>query len=91
MADPKTNPQPQQPEGPLYPAIESFIERATPEEVAGLFTPIKEGLSGLRGPKAENAKKVQRAIAAAEELLKYLLEVRERLEAERRGGARARK
>ncbi|MFZ5469599.1 MAG: hypothetical protein ACOZIN_09195 [Myxococcota bacterium] len=73
------------PTEPLYPAIESFIERASAEQVQELFTPIRQGLAGLKGPKAEHAKKVQKAIAAAEELLSHLLQVRERLEAERQG------
>jgi hypothetical protein len=71
---------------PSYPAIESFIERATAEEVQSLFTPIKEGLAALKGPKAEQGKKVQAAIASADELLNILLETRERLIAEAQGG-----
>ena len=35
---------------PLYPAIEGFIERATAEEIAELFNPLKEGLSALKRP-----------------------------------------
>jgi hypothetical protein len=71
---------------PSYPAIESFIERATAEEVQSLFTPIKEGLAALKGPKADQGKKVQAAIASADELLNILLETRERLIAEAQGG-----
>jgi hypothetical protein len=67
---------------PSFPAIESFIERATPEEVQSLFTPVKNELANLKGPKVEQAKKVQAAISRTEELLAMLLETRERLMAE---------
>ena len=67
---------------PSFPAIESFIERATPEEVQSLFAPVKNELANLKGPKAEQAKKAQVAIARTEELLGVLLETRERLVAE---------
>jgi hypothetical protein len=70
---------------PSYPTIESFIERATTEEVQALFQPIKEGLNALKGPRAEQGKKVQVALAKAEELLGILLETRERLIAESQG------
>ena len=70
---------------PLYPAIEGFIERATAEEIAELFNPLKEGLSALKGPRADQAKKVGKAIQKTEELLSHLLQVREKLEAERKG------
>lgn len=73
------------PPAPSYPAIESFIEQATAEEVQSLFNPIKEGLAALKGPKAEQGKKVQAAIASADELLAALLETRERLIAESQG------
>ena len=71
---------------PSYPAIESFIERATAEEIQAFFTPIKEGLGALKGPKVEQGKKIQAALASAEELLAMLLETRERLIAESKGG-----
>lgn len=66
----------------LYPVIESFIENATPEEVQGVFTSMREGLAALKGPRAEQAKKVERAIEQTESLLRHLLSVRERLERE---------
>lgn len=66
-----------------YPAIESFIERATKEEISELFDPLKAGLSALKGPRADQAKKVHKAIEKTEELLSHLLQVREKLEAER--------
>jgi hypothetical protein len=85
---PPSKQQPPAPEPlptPSYPAIESFIESATTEEVQALFTPIKEGLGALKGPKAEQGKKVQTALANADELLGLLLETRERLIAEAQG------
>lgn len=81
---PAAAPAPEFP-APSYPTIESFIEHATPEEVAGLFTSVKQGLEGLKGPKVEQGKKVQAAIARTEELLGILLETRERLIAEAKG------
>jgi len=71
---------------PSFPAIESFIERATPEEVQSLFAPVKNELANLKGPKVEQAKKVQAAISRTEELLGILLETRERLMAEAKSG-----
>jgi hypothetical protein len=93
MPPSKQQPQQQEPEleplpTPSYPAIESFIERATAEEIQGLFNPIKEGLAALKGPKAEQGKKIQAALSSAEELLGILLETRERLVAEAKGKGR---
>jgi hypothetical protein len=90
---PPSKQQPQEPAleplpTPTYPAIEFFIERASAEEVQGLFTPIKEALTTLKGPKAEQGKKVQAALSSAEELLGVLLETRERLVAESQGKGR---
>ena len=41
-----------------YPAIESFIEKATAADVEALLQPIKESLGSMKGPKAELAKKI---------------------------------
>lgn len=73
---------------PSFPAIESFIETASSEEVQSLFTPVKTELSNLKGPKAEHARKAQAAISRAEELLAALLETRERLVAEAKSKGR---
>jgi hypothetical protein len=75
----------------LYPAIEGFIEGAKAGDITSLFAPIKDGLATLKGPRAEQGKKVGKAIERTEELLSYLLEVREKIEADRKGGARGRK
>ncbi|ADO70824.1 hypothetical protein [Stigmatella aurantiaca] len=81
----QTAPEPEPLPTPSYPAIEGFIERASAEEIQSFFTPIKEELGALKGPKAEQGKKVQAALASAEELLGLLLETRERLVAESQG------
>ena len=73
---------------PSFPAIESFIETASADEVRALFTPVKNELANLKGPKAEHAKKVQAAISRTEELLGVLLDTRERLVAEARSKGR---
>ncbi len=70
------------PPEPMYPAIESFIERASADDIAALFASLKDGLSALKGPKADQSKKVKTAIERTEELLAHLLEVREKLLAE---------
>lgn len=68
-----------------YPALEGFIETASAQEVEALFTPIKEALAVLKGPRAEHAKKVGKGIARAEELLAFLVQVRESIQAGRKG------
>ncbi len=74
-----------------FPNIERFIEAASAHEVASLFSPIRDGLGSLKGPRAEQGKKVGKAISRTEELLSYLLQVREKIESERKGGKGARK
>ena len=71
-------------EGPIYPGIEGFIETATGDQIDAFFASIKEGLEGLKGPRADNAKKVQKAIDRTEELLHHLVQVREKIEASRK-------
>ena len=68
-----------------YPVIESLVERSTPDALSHLFDGVKNELATLKGPRAEQAKKVQVAISRTEELLSHLLQVREKLEAERKG------
>lgn len=75
----------------MYPVIEAFVEKASADEVDQFFTSVKTGLTELKGPKAEQAKKVGAALARTEELLSHLLQVRETLEAEKQGGAKSRK
>ncbi len=69
-----------EPAEPTYPNIEGFVEYAGPPEIEAAFASIKEELEGLKGPKAEQAKKVRKAIERTEELLHHLLGVRAKLE-----------
>ncbi|MBN8466552.1 hypothetical protein D7Y15_20570 [Corallococcus sp. AB030] len=75
-------PQPQELPVPSYPAVETFIEKASASDVQALFAPVKQGLADLKGPRAEIGKKAQAAIARSEELLGMLVDVREKLVAE---------
>ncbi len=70
----------------LYPITEGFVETASRDEVEALFSNLRSSLDALKGPRKDHAKKVQLAIARAEELLVHLLDVRDRLESERTGG-----
>jgi len=70
---------------PSYPAVESLLEAAPVDEVRAYFASVKTGLAELKGPKVEQGKKAQAAIARAEELLELLLDTRERLLAEAKG------
>jgi hypothetical protein len=79
------------PQEPLYPGIEGFIEVATVEEVKGLYESIRADLKALKGPKADAGKKITKAIDRTEELLSYLLEVREKLQSGSKGGGKARR
>lgn len=91
MPNPKPQaPQESAPAEPLYPVIESFVERASREEVGELFARIKDGLFNLKGPKVEQSKKVQTALERTEELLNFLIGIREKMEAERKGGGKGR-
>ena len=72
----------------LYPAIEGFIEHATSEDINALYTSLREGLATLKGPRAEQGKKGLTAIERTEELLSFLLQVREKIEANRKGAVR---
>jgi hypothetical protein len=74
--------QPQELPVPSYPAVETFIEKASANDVQALFAPVKAGLAELKGPRAEIGKKAQAAIARSEELLSMLVDVREKLVAE---------
>jgi hypothetical protein len=86
MANPKmvSPPEADAPQGPLYPVIESLVEWVTRDEVGTLFSPIKQELGALKGPRAEQAKKVKAAIERTEELLLHLIDVREALAQEKK-------
>jgi hypothetical protein len=76
---------------PSYPVIEGFVEKATADDISNMFKDLKEQVGALKGPKAEQGKKVSKAIERTEELLSYLLQVREKLEADRKGKGGKRK
>jgi hypothetical protein len=84
-------PEPQKLPEPSYPVIEGFVEKATAADISNLFQDLKTQLEGLKGPKAEQGKKIQKAVERTEELLSYLLQVREKLEADRKGKAGSRR
>jgi hypothetical protein len=83
---PPPQPEPQEMEGPKYPHIEAFAEHAGSEDVISIFTPLKDSLGGLKGPRADAAKKAVKSVERTEELLQHLLEVREKLKADRKPG-----
>lgn len=83
--------QPEPLPAPSYPVIEGFIETASSADIDGTFKDLKNQLAGLKGPRAEQAKKVGKAIERTEELLSYLMQVKEKLEADRKGRGGARK
>ena len=69
----------------VYPTIEGFIETASADEVKALYDEVREALGALKGPRAEQGKKAGKGVARTEELLSFLLQVREKIEAERKG------
>jgi hypothetical protein len=73
---------------PSYPAIEAFVERATPGDVDQAFASLAAPLADLKGPRAAQGKKVEGAVARTRELMLQLLEVRERLAADQKGKRR---
>lgn len=79
MAD-KTQP----PAESLYPGLEGFIENATRDEISEVYGSLRQGLGSLKGPRAEQGLKVKAAIDRTEELLCFLMEVREKIEANKR-------
>ena len=73
------------PDEPKYPHIESFAEAAGSEDVISTFASLKESLAAVKGPRSEAAKKAVKGVERTEELLHHLLEVREKLRADRSG------
>lgn len=76
-------PESQPPPEPNYPAIEGFIETATAEDIQATFKGLGDELADLKGPRAQQGKKIAKAIERTEELLNYLLQVREKIKNER--------
>jgi hypothetical protein len=62
-----------------YPELETFVERASREDVEQLFARLKDSLGSLKGPRTEQAKKAKVAVERTEELLGRLLDLRENL------------
>ncbi|PZR07860.1 MAG: hypothetical protein DI536_26205 [Archangium gephyra] len=93
MATAKKQQEAQQPEisSPSYPAIEGFIETRSAADIGETFQNLKDQLATLKGPRAEQAKKVGKAIERTEELLSYLMQVKEKLESDRKGKGGGRK
>ena len=71
---------------PTYPAIETLIEYVTADELTTLFAPVSTALAELKGPRAEQGKRAAKAVEHTQGLLSHLLQVREKLEAQRKGG-----
>lgn len=71
-----------------YPSVERFVESATREALPSTFEGLRTELAAVKGPKAEHAKKAQVALDRAEELFGHLIDVRERLIEEQKGGRR---
>jgi hypothetical protein len=80
----KPAPESAAPTESVYPTIEGFIETASPDEVKALYDDVREALGALKGPRAEQGKKAGKGVARTEELLSFLLQVREKIEAERK-------
>jgi hypothetical protein len=70
---------------PSYPAIEAMIEFATADEIAAVFAPITAAVAELKGPRTEQGKRALKAVEHTQALLWHLLQVREKLEAQRKG------
>jgi hypothetical protein len=84
-AKPAQEAVPVAPSESVYPTIEGFIETASADEVKALYDDVREALGALKGPRAEQGKKAGKGVARTEELLSFLLQVREKIEAERKG------
>ncbi len=81
---PPPPPQPEQ-QPPDFPILSAYIESASPEQLKGLFDDLKGALTSLKGPKADHAKKANKAVGRTEELLGTLMQVREKLETDAKG------
>ncbi|MBL8917703.1 MAG: hypothetical protein JNJ54_02490 [Myxococcaceae bacterium] len=79
--EPSRQPMPQ----PEYPAIATFVDKAEKADIDALFDALKNGLTTMKGPKADQARKVTKAIERTEELMSHLLQVREKIASERKG------
>lgn len=81
VSEPNRAPLPQ----PEYPAISVFVDIAQPADVESTFAPLKTALADLKGPRAEQGKKVYKALERTSELLLHLIQVREKIASEGKG------
>lgn len=76
---------------PEYPTLEGYIEVASEGHVAEVFEELKNRLKMLKGPRAEQGKKVEKALEHAERLFFYLIQAREKIREDQQKGASNRK
>lgn len=83
-------PAPEPLPAPSYPTLEAFVETGLAEDAAHLYSDVREALGTLKGPRADQARKIEAALNATEELMQMLFGLRAELEAEARakGGRR---
>ena len=81
MATPPPKPSAPVPLEERYPAIEKFVQGASPSDIPDLFQPLRSDLAALKGARGDQGKKVEIALDRAEELLQLLLKTRGKLEA----------
>ena len=72
-----------------YPHIEIFAEQAGSDDIKEIFGGLKASLADVKGPRAGAAQKAVAGIERTEELLQYLLEVREKIKADRSGAKKS--
>jgi len=84
------NPAPEPLPAPSYPTLEAYVETGLAEDATHIFGDVREALGTLKGPRADQARKIEAALDAADELIQMLFGVRAELEAEARakGGRR---
>lgn len=75
---------------PSYPLLEAFVETVPADEAQAVFADVREALESLKGPRAEQGRKIRTALDTAEELIQLLLNVRGELEEEHHSGGRRR-
>jgi hypothetical protein len=63
----------------MYPEVEALVEKATEEDISSRFEELRTALNELKGPRAEQGKKVRKALDRAEELFLHLLGIRQNL------------
>jgi len=69
--------EPLPPSESMYPEVEALVENAGPADIGDRFSDLRAALDGLKGPRAEQAKKVRKGLDRVEELLRHLVQVRQ--------------